>query len=125
MKVRHATQLLSKSVGDALEFCKDILYLDEIQSCGPTIHFIRLFNDAFDVLNSRSLKQYGKNRALCNKNINYCKIFLHNFSNYIQNLKFSDGNLVINSNRKTGFLRFLCVLIHYYICIKNLLNPIV
>jgi len=96
MKVKLATQLLSKSVADALEFCKDVLHLDEFQSCDPTIHFIRLFNNAFDILNSRSLKQYGKKKALCNKNINDCKIFIHNFSNYIQNLKFSVGNLVIN-----------------------------
>ncbi|CAH1738656.1 unnamed protein product, partial [Aphis gossypii] len=64
MKVKLATQLLSKSVADALEFCKDVLHLDEFQSCGPTIHFIRLFNDAFDILNSRNLKQYGKKKAL-------------------------------------------------------------
>lgn len=106
MKVKLATQLLSKSVADALEFCKDVLHLDEFQSCGPTINFIRLFNDAFDILNSRSLNQYGK-KAICNNNINDYKIFIDNFSNYIQHLKFSDGNLIINSNRKTGFLGFL------------------
>ncbi|KAE9530063.1 hypothetical protein AGLY_011525 [Aphis glycines] len=48
-------------------------------------------------------------KALCNKNINDCKIFIHNFSNY-KILSFLMVNLVINSNRKTRFLGFLMCL---------------
>lgn len=55
MKVKLATQLLSNSVADALKYCENILGLDDFHSCGPTIKFIRMFNSAFDILNSRNL----------------------------------------------------------------------
>ncbi|KAF0718591.1 Reverse transcriptase domain-containing protein, partial [Aphis craccivora] len=44
---------------DALLFCKDNLKLDEFKDCEATIHFIRIMNDAFDILNSRNLVPYG------------------------------------------------------------------
>jgi hypothetical protein len=53
MKVKLATQLLSRSVSDALTFCKDNLKLDTFQNCSATIEFIQIFNNAFDILNSR------------------------------------------------------------------------
>lgn len=107
MKVKLATQLLSRYVADALEFCKNVLCLDEFQSCEPTIKFIRIFNDAFDILNSRNLNSYGKKKALCSQNLEDFKIFKTYFYEYVLNLKFPCGTLVLSSNRKTGFLGFM------------------
>lgn len=53
MKVKLATQLLSRSVADSLEFCMTILKLKDFENCRATINFINIFNDAFDILNSR------------------------------------------------------------------------
>lgn len=52
MKVKLAAQTFSKSVADALEVCSVDLQLREFYECAPTIQFIRLINDLFDILNS-------------------------------------------------------------------------
>lgn len=49
------------------------------------------------------------------KNINDCKQFIDYFNHYVKNLKYPDGTLLLNSNRKTGFLGFL-------ICFDSLIN---
>lgn len=49
MKVRLAVQLLSESVADSLEYCQNILQLDEFKNCGGTVQFLRIFNNIFDV----------------------------------------------------------------------------
>jgi len=60
MKVKLATQLLSKSVADALFFCQNNLNLKDFEDYDGTIRFIRIMNDAFDILNSRNIKSTGK-----------------------------------------------------------------
>lgn len=55
MKVKLAAQLLSRSVADALKYCKAKNILG-FEDCDGTIEFITIFNDLFDVLNSRSIK---------------------------------------------------------------------
>ncbi|XP_063909130.1 uncharacterized protein LOC135126865 isoform X2 [Zophobas morio] len=50
MKVALATQLLSRSVSEALTFCRDILQLDQFKNCGATATLILNINDAFDIL---------------------------------------------------------------------------
>lgn len=57
MKVKLATQLLSKSVADALDFCREKLKIASFKETSATSQFIRIFNDLFDVLNSRNLAQ--------------------------------------------------------------------
>jgi len=84
MKVKLATQLLSQSEYEALKFCRDNLKLPDFKDSGPTIMFIKYFNDAFDILNSRSINQYGKSKAVCKKNIFEINTFYKEFSNYIK-----------------------------------------
>ncbi|KAL4127030.1 hypothetical protein QTP88_011228 [Uroleucon formosanum] len=114
MKVKLATQLLSRSVSEALTFCRDKLELPAFKDSGPTIKFIKYFNDAFDILNSRSINQYGKSKAICKKNIIEIKEFYEEFSNYIKKLKLVENKngqithvLILKSARKNGFLGFL------------------
>ncbi|CAH2088929.1 unnamed protein product [Euphydryas editha] len=64
MKVRLATQLFSNSVADALEFCEYNLKLSQFQGCSLTAQFIRIFNNVFDCLNSRSLRPPGWKKAI-------------------------------------------------------------
>lgn len=77
MKVKLASQVLSKSVVNALYVCKYTLKLHEFKDCDSTIRFIRLFNNAFDVLNSRNISSYGK--MLCVLQI---MVKLRNLLNY-------------------------------------------
>lgn len=115
MKVKLATQLLSNSVADALLFCKDNLKLKEFSDCEATVHFIRIFNDAFDILNSRQLVSYGFKGAVCMKNFNQIKSFIQLFFFYVNNLKLENGQLIVKSQRSTGFLGLL-------ISLNSLLN---
>lgn len=107
MKVKLASQLLSNSVADALLFCKDNLKLKDFEGCEATINFIRLFNDAFDILNSRHLMSYGFKGAVCIQNFENIYSFIKLFFYYVNNLRLETGQLLLKSQRCTGFLGFL------------------
>jgi len=115
MKVKLVIQLLSKSVAEALMFCAEELKIKDFINAGPTIKFISMMNDAFDILNSKKIFDYGFKQALYEKNIENVQQFFENLTDYIIKLKDSNGILILNSNRKTGFL---CMLI----LMKSLFN---
>lgn len=106
MKVKLTTQLLSKSVAEALMFCSEHLKLEDFKDCGPTIKFILMMNDLNDaVLNSRKISDFGFKQVLCKKNIKKeIEQFFEKLLGCITKLKNYDGSLILNSNRKTGFL---------------------
>lgn len=107
MKVRLATQLLSRSVSEALFYCRDKLQLKEFRNCGPTADFILIMNNVFDILNSHKISDFGFKQATCSNNIENIRLFLFDFSRYINNLKFLDGTHVLLSQRKSGFVGLL------------------
>lgn len=107
MKVKIATQTLSKSVADALLYLGKDLKLPDFQCVEPTATFIKNFNDLFDVFNSRNrLTKYFFKRPLSPATIDVFFKFLDTMSEYIRNLKLAKIP-VISSQRKTGFLGFL------------------
>lgn len=113
MKVKLASQLLSQSVADALKFCKYNLGLKEFSEVDGTVKFIEMFNDGFDILNSRSVRCFGKKKAICNENIKEIIEFTNLMTTYIIGLKVKEKDNfipVLESNRKTGFLGFIVCL---------------
>ncbi|KAF0686751.1 Uncharacterized protein FWK35_00035301, partial [Aphis craccivora] len=118
MKVKLATQLLSKSVADALKFCKYKLNIDDFAGVDATVNFIELFNSAFDILNSRSINAVGEKKAMCKENFQYIAEFTEMFTEYVKDLKVKEKNdfvPVLESNRKTGFIGIL-------VCLNSLLQ---
>lgn len=113
MKVRLATQIFSRSVADSLSFCKTELNLKEFDDSEATQQFINGFNDLFDILNSRRLTAPGLKKPISKKNWAEINNILDMCHSYIIMLRFPDGQSVLNSNRKTGFLGLL-------ICINSL-----
>lgn len=107
MNVKLATQLLSKSVAEALTFCSKVLKLEDFLNAGPTIKFITIMNDAFDTLNSRKISDFNFKQALCEKNIEKIKEFFASVTDYITALKDCNGTSILKCNRKTGFLCML------------------
>ena len=107
MKVNLAAQALSSSVADALEYCEGKLKLPQFQGCGPTVKFIRVFDHLFDVLNSRNPLARNFKAPIRTSNYDHKKRFLNDASEYIQNLRGPDGQSILTSKRKTGFLGFL------------------
>ncbi len=53
MKVYLATQVLSKSVADAIEFCDKVLKNEKFHDSSATSKFLRIMDRAFDLLNSK------------------------------------------------------------------------
>jgi len=81
MKVKLASQLLSQSVADALKFCKNNLKMNEFSDDGATIKFIEMFNNAFDILNFRSINCIGYKKSLSQDNIKDISLFTDKFVN--------------------------------------------
>uniref|UniRef100_A0A1Y1K320 THAP-type domain-containing protein n=4 Tax=Photinus pyralis TaxID=7054 RepID=A0A1Y1K320_PHOPY len=115
MKVKLATQLLSRSVAVALSICKDKLQMQEFKESTGTITFLDNFNNLFDIMNSRSIKQFDFKKPINANNFEYLFNELDKLQKYIQGLKFDliSTSSVIYSNRRTGFLGFM-------ICIESL-----
>lgn len=105
MKVRLATQLLSESVASALEYCEEKLCLDDFKGCKATVNFLRIMNNIFDILNSRTLVAPGFKKPLCKRNILQVTEFINFAIGYISKLTLADDKLlIIHSQRKTGFI---------------------
>lgn len=113
MNVKLAAPLLSESVATSLEFCM-MEKMPEFFGAEATVKFIRVFNQLFDVFNSRNLR--AKSFKCPVKSSNWLQIseFLTSARSYILSLKESvNGRALVTSNRKTGFLGFV-------ICIDSL-----
>jgi len=104
MKVKLATQVLSSSVADALDFlrsdCGDVKQHDN----EATVKFIRTFDQLFDILNSHSPFACGFKAALRANNMRYWTECLGNFREYISGLQSGDGVSMLTHRRKTAFV---------------------
>ena len=108
MKVNLAAQTPSSSVAEALEYCEGKLHeMPQFKGCGPTVKFIRIFDRLFDVLNSRNPMANNFKAPIRKANYQYVKKFLDDACEYIRSLKGPDGQSILKSKRKTGFLGFL------------------
>lgn len=114
MKVRLTFQIFSTAVANALLFCKNTLKLQEFESCQGTIDFLRAFNDLFDILNSKNMKQSEFKQPLNEENKEIIINKLDEIKNYILSLNTVNGELLIKSRKKTGFFGFL-------ICINSMI----
>jgi len=86
MKVKLAVQVLSSSVADAIDFCRLDLGLPEFKDSATTT-FVRLLNDVFDVLNSRSWSGQGNKSPMTVKNYKEKENILLNAVAIFSNLK--------------------------------------
>ncbi|KAH9632416.1 hypothetical protein HF086_010809 [Spodoptera exigua] len=112
MKVRLASQLFSESVADALIFCAKH-NMPKFKAVDGTVDFLKIINNLFDTLNSRSMAQIKFKKPLFPGNKLQTFEFLDRTETYIKSLQLPDGSTIMQSSRKTGFIGFL-------ICIKSL-----
>ena len=52
MNVKLATQLLTRSVAKAIDFCNKTLNIPAFRESESTVEFIKILNDLFDTLNT-------------------------------------------------------------------------
>ena len=103
MKVNHAAQALSASFADALEYCDTELALPQFSESGATVKFLRIFDELFDVLNSRNPFGPGFKSPMRTTNRDRWENALRTADNY----KETTGKLVTEGKRRTAFVGFL------------------
>jgi DNA transposase THAP9 len=106
MKVRYAVQLFSNSAADGLLYLKKGGYR-KFQHCNATVDFIRLFNNLFDIFNSRNLLHRGFKAPISSKNAQHIFEYLNYAVEYIEGLKKTNGKPILQSKCRTGFVGFL------------------
>jgi len=107
MNVRFAAQVCSASVANALKMCRSVLQLDKFRNSEATEEFLNMINDLFDIFNSRNLRQKFYKCPINHDNSHVIFNKLEECKEYLLTLRLVDGQLLVNSNRKTGFLGFL------------------
>lgn len=111
MKVNIAVQTLSNSTASSINFLMKKKY-PEFASAEETIYFIELFNDLFDVFNTKhdEKKNIYKN-PLNHSNKNAVFELFNRAEDYIKNIKFSKKNgakvNICSTRSKTGFVGFI------------------
>lgn len=111
MKVKIATQTLSNSAADSIDFLRNQNY-EEFQGSEQTTKFMRVFDRLFDIFNSRNDKSDSIfKQTLRHENKVEIFGFFNDAIKYIKNLqtKSRKGTLlkICRSNIKTGFTGFI------------------
>lgn len=112
MKVALATQTLSRSVADAIDFLRCDLKHKDFVGSEATTEFIRIVDEVFDRLNSRNVRGRGTKAPLSQMNRPEWDSFFTKALAYIQGLKI-DGVPVCEGRKKAGFLSF-CMAMHTF-----------
>lgn len=104
MNVRLATETISNSVANAMEFLMR-QRKKQFVNCPATVQFIRNFNNAFDILNTKDISNSNvyKNAMNPSKQSQIFSFF-DEMIEYIKSLRIaSKGKLLIKTVRKTAF----------------------
>lgn len=86
MKVKLATQLLSRSVAKALVLCNSDLNIPAFNGSQPTSEFIMMINNVFDILNTRNLNDHGYKKPLSLTNADNILPFIEEAKEYLFSL---------------------------------------
>lgn len=107
MKVSLATQVLSNSIGTALQFLRD-LGVKDFEDSQATVKFVLLMDKLFDRLNARSPSAHGSKKCLTRKNVNEIKSFFDEVEKYLLGLRIKpNGELLHSSRLKTFVIGFI------------------
>lgn len=105
MKVKLATQTLSNSVAKAIELLRKLGY-ESFSNSQPTESFITLFNDLFDIFNSRSAFGRDFKSPIKSENLNEKIKFLNDAKNRILSMKTNTGQNIYSCKKSFAFTGF-------------------
>ena len=107
MRTTIAVQTISRSVSSALKYCAGNVNLPKFRGAIPTSEFLLLFDQLFDVLNSKfTAGKYSKAPMRSRNKVYWSKVF-RDAEAYIRELRFEDGQKIIESQRKAAFIGFI------------------
>lgn len=111
MSVRIAAETLSNSVADSLELLLKS-GVEEFINAKPTIKFIRIVNDVFDVMNSKYSDAKHFKRPMSEHSADSIFALFEKASDFFQSLKLKTKKrgimkCILNSKSHTGFTGFL------------------
>ena len=107
MRVKLATQLFSKSVADSLDFLREDLKMPSFAGSAATSDFLRRMDKLFDWLNSRNPWAKGFKAGLRPGSHHFWTDFIVDMKKYLLELKDLQGNRMVNTPKKTGFVGFI------------------
>lgn len=108
MRVKLAAQALSKSVADAIVFCREDLKLRDFQGSEATSEFIYLLDQVFDILNSRSPTQKGLKAPLSRNNFNSAAAILDKFTKIVLGMTYTEVRSYEKTNKVVQTTKQLC-----------------
>ena len=98
MKVKYATQTISRAVSASWKTMKD-LKIEGFDKVDPTMEYLSVFDSLFDAMNPHNLKDRYSKAALQSKNEKEWNSLFSPSASYICNLKSLSGKSVLNSER--------------------------
>ena len=107
MKVGLAASTLSRSVADALDFCRIDCKNPKFSESAATSKFLRMIDRVFDILNSRNPLARGTKAPMSSENKAEWESIFSKTLTYIMKLKTWKGQLLVTSKQKTGFIGFI------------------
>lgn len=108
MRVKLAVQALSKSVADAIVFCREDLKLPEFQGSEGTTEFIYLIDKVFDILNSRSPTQRWQKSAMSRRNFESVSAVLNEFAETVLGMTYTESRHYKKTNSVVKTTKQLC-----------------
>lgn len=80
--------------------------LEGFKDCLPTARFLKIFNDAFDILNSRNSYVKGFKKSISKENSVDVLTKIDEIQNYISQLKTVKNIPIVKTQSQTGFIAF-------------------
>lgn len=104
MKSRLALQVFSESTAQSIDYAREVLKLKEFEGSQSTTEFLRVMNNACDVLNSKSKFGHGFKGPLTKATKESWNTLLTNTTQYLSTICDASGIPLISTRKKTGFL---------------------
>lgn len=104
-----AIQLLSNSVADSIDFCRDVLKLKQFVGSEATTFFLRKMDKMFDILNSKSKFDQGLKAPLTKDDDSFKAVFKDTIE-YILGLKIPNAKHLVDTPRKAAFIGFIVLM---------------
>lgn len=105
--VKTAVQTISNSTSLSIEFMDKILGIPEFSNSDATVHFLRTFNNRFDILNAKLKHTDQKYKRTFSKNtFNQFSAYFKTAGDYIRGLKMIEDKVAVPLLKSKSYVPF-------------------